>query len=135
MNNDQSKFGELFQERGLSGYDKGEKQFGDPNRQKEVNKERKEIPSAFQDSLDLHGKTLAETPEIVESYINKMREIGYMFVLIAFGLGRHSPDGQGKLRPVVIKKLIELENNQRIRRFRTAEPRDGGYGAVYVYLR
>ncbi|MBD3270737.1 hypothetical protein GF376_04375 [Candidatus Peregrinibacteria bacterium] len=128
-------FAELFEESGMNGYDKGEKTFGDPDETKNNSKEKKRMPSTYQDMLDLHGIKTVDAPEIVEKYINKSRGMGYKFVLITFGIGRNSPEGKSKLRPIVIRKLIELENQHRLKKFKTADPKDCGMGSVYVYLR
>jgi hypothetical protein len=137
-------FKELFEEDGvlrgrrgvkaLRGYDKGEGQFGSPDKGK-----AKELnftyPKDPEDKLDLHGITREEATYLTEKFVRESREMGKTFVIIVVGMGRNSPDGKSKLRPVVVQKLIDLQNNQRLRDFKTAEPKDGGYGALYIYLR
>ena len=127
-------FAELFEEKGIKGYDKGEKQFGSPDKSKKklLNYSYPEAPES---KLDLHGENTLETPLLVERYVRESREIGKTFVIIVCGVGRGSPDGKSKLRPVVVRKLLELQAEHRLKDFRTAEPKDGGLGAVYVYLR
>lgn len=127
-------FKELMEERGLRGYDKGEKEFGSPDKPK-----KKELnftyPDEPQSKLDLHGMTVNEASQEVEKFVRDCREMQMNFVIIVPGIGRNSEEGKAKLRPMVINKLVDLQQNQRIRNFKTAEPKHGGLGAVYVYLK
>lgn len=127
-------FAELMAERGTKGYDKGEKEFGSPDKSKhkEFNFTYPDEPQA---KLDLHGMTVDEALPAVEKFVRDCREMQMNFVIIVPGIGRNSVDGRAKLRPLVVNKLVDLQNNQRIRNFKTAEPKHGGLGAVYVYLK
>jgi len=127
-------FDELFKEKGIKGYDKGEKQFGSPDKPK-----KKLLNYSYPDNaeakLDLHGENTMDTPLLVEKFVRESREIGKTFVIIVCGIGRNNVDGKSKLRPIVIKQLLELQKEHRLKDFKSAEPKDGGLGAVYVYLR
>jgi DNA-nicking Smr family endonuclease len=79
--------------------------------------------------------TMEQASPAVEKFVRDCREMQMNFVIIVPGIGRNSEDGRAKLRPMVVNKLVDLQNNQRIRNFKTAEPKHGGLGAVYVYLK
>lgn len=131
---DLRSFAELLQEKGLKGYDKGEKQFGSPDKDKakEFNYTYPKNPEA---KLDLHGLIANEAAQKVESFVRESRESGLTFVIVVVGMGHNSPDGKSKLRPVVVQKLLDLQKNHRLRDFKSADPKDGGFGALYIYLK
>ncbi len=135
MNPMSEKFAELFEEEGLNRADLREKIAAErEDAARPAHGVRKVMPSHYEHSLDLHGATVADTPDLVRNYLNRQRGLGRRFVLITFGMGRHSPEGKSKLRPVVIQTLREMVDHQRVRSFKTALPKDGGMGSVYVYF-
>lgn len=130
-------FAELFETCKGPKYDKGEKDFGDPDKSLKKNeKETKTLYSKeFQDKLDLHGKFVDEIELLIIQYIKECRQRRLSFVLIVVGQGQHSKDGRSKLRPEAMRILNNLKNDRLVRDFKFAKANDGGYGALYVYLR
>ena len=103
------------------------------------NTETKKIPK-----LDLHGASLAESNEMVRKFINKSFNYGYKKLLIVTGKGLRSKSFDN---PYVSEKLSVLrysvpefirydENlNNKISRISKAEIKDGGEGAIYIFLK
>jgi len=85
--------------------------------------------------LDLHGRTQLEAKDDVERFLVQSRKEGKRCVLIVHGRGAHSKDQV----PVLKKRVSEWLGQKRIGKlvlgFATAQPADGGAGAVYVLLR
>jgi len=131
---DEASFAELFEANKGPKYDKGEKDFGDPD--KSLDKKKKTLYAGkLQDKLDLHGRFVNEIEDEIIQYIKECRQRNLSFVLIVVGQGQHSKDGQSKLRPEAMRILNNLKNNHLVRDFKIAKPCDGGYGALYVYLK
>ena len=94
--------------------------------------------------LDLHGVSLAESNEMVRKFINKSFNYGYKKLLIVTGKGSRSKSFNN---PYVSEKLSILrysvpefirddENlNNKISRISKAEVKDGGEGAIYIFLK
>ncbi len=132
--NDFRSFAEQFEERGMKGFNKAEK--GDHRYQGEALERKKErYPDNPQENLDLHGLTVEEAKRELIKFISEVRQIGLMFVLVVPGKGQNSPDGKAKLRPMVVQELERLVSDRLVADFRSAEPRHGGFGALYVYLK
>ncbi len=129
-------FKDLIEQQGLEGFDKGQDRYGDPDQSHQKGKvERKIVPREPESQIDLHGEFVADAAQKVEDFVNGMRQAGYSWVLIITGIGRHSEGSRSKLRPVVVQKLNEMKNQHRLKDFQTAQPRHGGMGAIYVYLK
>jgi DNA-nicking Smr family endonuclease len=127
-------FKELFEEKGMRGYDKGEKLYGSPDRDK-LESFNFKYPEEPEDKIDLHGQTVEEAKVNLLRFIRDSRARGMRFVIIVPGVGRNSPDGKAKLRPMAVQQLNKLQHDHEIRRYETAEPRHGGAGAIYVFLK
>lgn len=127
-------FRELLEERGIRGYDKGEKQFGPPDAEREYGR-KFSYPEEPQDKLDLHGQKVEEALKALRKFVQESRERRLDFVIVVPGIGRNSPEGKAKLRPMAVAELLKLQEKHLIRRFETAEVRHGGAGAIYVYIR
>lgn len=84
--------------------------------------------------VDLHGMTRAEAKAAVESFIQKSRMEGHRCVLVITGKGLHSQEGPA-LRDGLEQWLTRGRAAKQILGFCSAQPRDGGTGAVYVLLR
>ncbi len=124
-------FAEQFEERGMKGFDPREKTItGKTDAQ-----EKTRYPRDPETRLDLHGMKVEEGRQALLKFIRESRELGKMFVLVIPGLGRNSEGGQAKLRPMAVDELARLQRDRVIRDFKTAEPRHGGFGAIYVYLK
>ena len=101
----------------------------------EINKVRK---------LDLHGSSLIEANKIVEKFIIESFNSGYKKLLIVTGKGLrsksyynpHVSDKLSVLRYSVPEFIRTDENlNSKIKRISKAEIKDGGDGAIYIFLK
>lgn len=127
-----ASFAELLEAHGPGKTDKGA-EFGHPDELKAQGKFV--MPSNPQAKLDLHGCFVAEAESKVRNFIAECRQQGKAFIIVVTGMGRHSEGGESRLRPEVSRILNAMLNEQRIKNYKIAEPRHGGYGALYVYLR
>ena len=106
--------------------------------------EKKKINTLETKSIDLHGFSLEEANEFVETSINKSFKDGVRKLIIVTGKGLHS---KNEADPFVSKDLSILKysvpefikNNEtlmkKIIEIKEAEAKDGGSGAFYVYLK
>ena len=95
-------------------------------------------------SLDLHGKTLSEANQIIESFIRKSYEDKVHKLIVVTGKGLHSNNEKD---PYVSKDLGILKysipefikGNQNLMKkiieIKDADIKDGGSGSFYVYLK
>jgi DNA-nicking Smr family endonuclease len=84
--------------------------------------------------LDLHGRTQAEAHRELIDFVEASFQAGRRCVLVITGR-RLGPDGPGVLKSAVPRWLGEAELRRRILAVATAQPRDGGAGALYLLLR
>ncbi len=103
----------------------------DPN----VLKKLKKGEIAYQDYIDLHGKTKDEAKSLVKNFIEQSRKFGMRCVLIVHGKGIHSKDYMPVLKESLKGWLSGKSTGRHILAFCSATPRDGGTGAIYVLLR
>lgn len=91
--------------------------------------QRGEIP--WQAKLDLHGFTIESAREALMDFLARQFDRQLRCLLIIHGKGGH----QGK--PPVIKNQINrwLPQFDEVLAFHSALPKDGGLGAVYVFLK
>jgi DNA-nicking Smr family endonuclease len=82
--------------------------------------------------LDMHGMTQDEAHRALAAFIRGARAAGKRCVLVITGRGRI---GGGVLRAAVPRWLAEPELRPHLLAIATAQPRDGGSGALYVMLR
>ena len=94
--------------------------------------------------LDLHGLTLAEANKKVKFFLIKSFDIGYKKILIITGKGSRSKIYDN---PYVSEKLSVLrhavpeyiENDDELKRIiykiSEANKKDGGEGAIYIFLK
>jgi DNA-nicking Smr family endonuclease len=85
--------------------------------------------------LDLHGMTSDEALMAVVDFIRRSYTMGKRHLLLVTGRGKNSPDGRGVLRDEVQLWLTREPLRRVVLAFVTAQPRDGGPGALYVLLR
>ncbi|MDB5407188.1 MAG: mismatch repair protein MutS [Rhodospirillales bacterium] len=94
---------------------------------------------AIDDRLDLHGMTQEVAHRALESFILAATRRGLRCVIVITGKGlRGIAEGAadlGILRNAVPRWLNESNLRGKILAFTTAQPRDGGGGALYVLLR
>ncbi|MDR3021408.1 MAG: Smr/MutS family protein [Clostridiales bacterium] len=83
-------------------------------------------------TVDLHGLTVQQALIAVEQFITKSIANRQKKVHIIYGKGLHSKDKQPVLRQHV---QDYLNNDNRVVRLNPAEPKDGGWGAVFVLLK
>ena len=94
--------------------------------------------------LDLHGCSVSESNKIVKKFIVESFDCGYKKLLIVTGKGSRSKSYDN---PYVSEKLSVLrysvpefikndENlNNKISRISQADIKDGGEGAIYIFLK
>ena len=94
--------------------------------------------------LDLHGFSLNEANEVVKKFIIKCFNDGYKRLLIITGKGLRSKSYDNPyvseklsvLRYSVLEFIKNDENlNNKISRTSKAEVKDGGEGAIYIFLK
>lgn len=87
---------------------------------------------AIEAELDLHGATVPQAREAVDSFLKNARDRDKRVVRIIHGKGRSS---EGKM-PVLKGKVNSwLRQKGEVLAFCSARPNDGGTGAVYVLLK
>jgi DNA-nicking Smr family endonuclease len=82
--------------------------------------------------LDLHGLTQAEAHRALAAFVQSARTGGKRCVLVITGRGSA---GGGVLKSAVPRWLDEPGFRPHVLAIATAQPRDGGAGALYVMLR
>jgi DNA-nicking Smr family endonuclease len=85
-----------------------------------------------EDHLDLHGYNRDDTRKNLLAFISHAQGQGYKIVCIVHGKGYHSEDGRPVLKAMVNKWL---QNINEVLAFVTAQPKDGGTGAVYALIK
>ncbi len=86
--------------------------------------------------LDLHGMTREQAAAALDRFVRAARRHGRRCVLVITGKGTRGPGGEGG----AIRRELPLWLNGAALRpfvvaFAEAQPKDGGAGAYYVYLR
>lgn len=82
--------------------------------------------------LDLHRMTVEQAREEVFGFIREAQQYDLRSLMIVHGRGSHSRSGPAILKSHVNQWLPEFEE---VQAFVSAQPRDGGVGAVYVLLK
>jgi len=85
--------------------------------------------------LDLHGMTADQAQESLLFFIRESYMQGHRCVLTVTGRGHNSPGGQSILRRETEAWLTHEPLKRVVLAFCTAQPKDGGAGALYVLLR
>ena len=94
--------------------------------------------------LDLHGSTLSEANQLVKKFIEKSFIDGILQLIVITGKGLRSKINKDPYRskkmnilknsiPEYIKNNIELKN--KISKISQASLKDGGEGAIYIFLK
>lgn len=81
--------------------------------------------------LDLHGLTVAQARLELSRFLAECAAAGIRHAIIIHGKGYRSKD-KPVIKPMVNRWLREVDN---VLAFHTAQPKDGGSGAVYVLFR
>ena len=114
-------------------FDSGEHlQFARPGMQKSVVRKLKKGQYARQASLDLHGHTQVEARKALTAFIAQAQRTQARCVLIIHGKSRHSAEKAPVLKP---KVSAWLRSHPEVLAFCSAQPSEGGTGALYVLLR
>ncbi|MEE8563481.1 MAG: Smr/MutS family protein [Alphaproteobacteria bacterium] len=85
--------------------------------------------------IDLHGMTRVEAYRNLSDFLKSSAAGGRRCVLVITGKGLSQGAGSGILRAEFPRWLNEPALRPLILSFAPAQPRDGGGGAFYVYLR
>ncbi|MBX3230864.1 MAG: Smr/MutS family protein [Labilithrix sp.] len=85
--------------------------------------------------LDLHGHGAEDARTKLLDFLKAQRTRGERCVLVIHGKGDHSERGVGILRGEIAAWLSQGRAREHVAAFATAQPADGGEGAVYVALR
>ncbi|MBU1231083.1 MAG: Smr/MutS family protein [Proteobacteria bacterium] len=85
--------------------------------------------------LDLHGQNADQAHDALLFFMRESYLAGRRVVLAIPGRGKNSPGGQGILRSEMQSWLTREPLRRIVLAFCTAQPRDGGAGALYVLLR
>lgn len=83
-------------------------------------------------SIDLHGMTVDAARDYLIEFLGECEADGSRCVIIVHGKGYSSPEKKPVIKPMVNRWLREVP---RVLAFCSAQPRDGGTGAVYVLLK
>ncbi|WP_172959698.1 Smr/MutS family protein [Thiomicrorhabdus aquaedulcis] len=100
-------------------------------RTQELNKLRKGDFNC-QGSLDLHGCIVEESVEIIHDFIKQASQQQLRYVRLIHGKGYNSNDTFPALKNCVNRELRSLKN---VLAFCSAPEKDGGVGAVNVFLK
>ncbi len=100
--------------------------------QRKVIKHLKRGEYPCQSVLDLHGMTIHEAETLLNQFLSAAIQQNLSCILIIHGKGYHSENSKGVLKSFTINWLKQCAE---IKAFCTANPKDGGTGAVYVLLK
>jgi DNA-nicking Smr family endonuclease len=90
---------------------------------------------SIQDDLDLHGSTREEARAKVAAFLLRAIADGKRCVLVVHGRGLGSKDRVPVLKNSLAQWFTHGSLRKKVLAFATAQPCDGGAGAVYVLLR
>jgi len=85
--------------------------------------------------LDLHGQNADQAYEALLFFMRESYLTGRRAVIVVPGRGKNSPNGFSVLRQEIQSWLTREPLRRIVLAFCTAQPRDGGTGALYVLLR
>ncbi|KAF0231761.1 MAG: Smr [Desulfovibrionaceae bacterium] len=85
--------------------------------------------------LDLHGQNADQAHDALLFFMRESYLVGRRVVLVIPGRGKNSPGGLSILRAEIQSWLTREPLRRIVLAFCTAQPRDGGTGALYVLLR
>jgi DNA-nicking Smr family endonuclease len=88
-----------------------------------------------QGRLDLHGLTRDAARGAVERFLRESRLGGKRCVVVVHGRGLHSEDQLPVLKEALRDWLASHRFGRQVLAFCSAQPGDGGAGALYVLLR
>ena len=103
-----------------------------PRQLKDLKRRVRRGELAIAAELDLHGATAAAAPALLEAFLAECGEHGVRCARVIHGKGRRSGPEGPVLRGIVHERLAHAPS---VLGLVGAEPRDGGSGAVLVFLR
>jgi len=106
--------------------------FERPGIQKATVKKLRQGKLATEASLDLHGYTAEQARSAMIEFMDFCSAEQFRVVIIVHGKGFGSSKKKPVIKPLINKWLQELNE---VLAFTSAQPKDGGTGAVYVFLR
>jgi DNA-nicking Smr family endonuclease len=86
-------------------------------------------------NIDLHGQNAEQAQETLINFIRQAYNKSQRFLVVVTGRGKNSPGGLGILRKNMQEWLTQNPLKRVVLAFCTAQPKDGGTGAVYILLR
>lgn len=99
--------------------------------QHKVLKQLRQGKNPIEHTLDLHGLTVDQARSTLSAFLGECESADVRYVMIVHGKGYRS-----KYKPVIKPMLNRwLRNVENVLAFHSAQPADGGTGAVYVLLR
>ena len=90
---------------------------------------------AIDGRIDLHGMTQDKAHRALEKFLTASQGAGQRCVLVITGKGLRPTGETGVLRNLVPRWMNAPAIRGRVLSFCTAQPRDGGTGALYVLLK
>lgn len=106
--------------------------YGRPGLQRRVLRQLRRGHYSLAAELDLHGMTVAIARVALQEFLHECRRRDYRCIRIIHGKGRRSSNQGPVLKGKVDRWLRQRED---VLAFCSAQPADGGTGAVYVLLR
>jgi len=82
--------------------------------------------------LDLHGLTELKADEVLSNFIREALQYAARYLIIVHGKGYNSDTDSPVLKNLVNYRLMQIPH---ILAYCSAQPKDGGTGAVYVFLK
>lgn len=82
--------------------------------------------------LDLHGMTEGKADQALRQFLQEAIQLRARYLLIVHGKGYNSDLERPKLKNLVNQRLKQVPQ---VLAFCSAQPKDGGTGAVYVFLK
>lgn len=105
--------------------------FFDHGVQRKLQKKLRQGLLPVDDSLDLHGHTQKTAQAALSTFFTEALTLGHRIVIVIHGKGQRSQDS-AVLKPLT---LHWLSQHKSVLAWCPAQPKHGGQGASYVYLR
>ena len=99
--------------------------------QHNVVKKLRQGKNPIEHALDLHGLTVVQASHALLEFLGECETAGVRHAIIVHGKGFRSKD-KPVIKPMVNRWLRAVDN---VLAFHSAQPKDGGNGAVYVLLK
>lgn len=106
--------------------------FAHPGIQKKTLQQLKRGAIFIEDELDLHGLTEIKAIQVLRFFLAEQVQYVHRCAIIIHGKGHGSNNQYPVLKNMVV---TELRNNPDVLAYSSAQPRDGGVGAVYVLFK